>query len=59
MPRKKIGRKNVYIQVVINPDDRIAFDAWCNKNHTTMSEIIRSSIAPYVAEGKKILEGHD
>jgi hypothetical protein len=56
MPKRKLGRKNVYIQVVVNPDDRAAFDAWCEKNNTTMSEIIRQQIAVYVTEGKKILE---
>lgn len=55
MPRKKLGRNNVYIQIVINPDDRAAFDAWCAANYTTMSEVIRQKIAPYIAEGKKLL----
>lgn len=57
MPRKKLDRKKDYIQIVIEPDDKAAFDAWCLANGITMSEIIRKEIAPYIAKGKKLLEG--
>ena len=56
MPRKKLERKKDYIQIVIDPMDKAAFDAWCLANSTTMSEIIRKEIAPYIAKGKKLLE---
>lgn len=57
MPRKKLERKkNEVIQVAIEPDEKVAFDAWCMANSTTMSEIIRKEIAPYIAKGKKLLE---
>ncbi|MFQ3629507.1 MAG: MerR family transcriptional regulator [Cyanobacteriota bacterium] len=44
------------IQVAVEPDDKAAFDAWCMANSTTMSEVIRQEIAPYIAKGKKLLE---
>jgi hypothetical protein len=56
MPRKKLERKKDYIQIVIDTDDKIAFDTWCLANSTTMSEIIRKQIAPYVAKGRKLIE---
>jgi|GEM_PF-2492132 hypothetical protein len=55
MPRKKLDRKKDYIQIVIEPDDKIAFEAWCIANSITMSEIIRKEIAPYIVKGKKLL----
>ncbi|AFY51299.1 hypothetical protein Nos7524_5609 (plasmid) [Nostoc sp. PCC 7524] len=57
MPRKKLERKKDYIQIAIEPDDKAAFDTWCLANGITMSEIIRKEIAPYIAKGKKLLEG--
>lgn len=57
MPRKKLDRKKDYIQIVIEQDDKVAFEAWCIANSTTMSEIIRKEIAPYVTKGKKLVEG--
>ncbi|MEC4818618.1 MAG: hypothetical protein SAK29_35895 [Scytonema sp. PMC 1069.18] len=56
MPRKKLARKKDYIQIVIDPDDKTAFETWCLANSTTMSEMIRKQIAPYVAKGKKLME---
>jgi hypothetical protein len=56
MPRKKLERKKDYIQILIDPIDKTAFDTWCLANSTTMSEIIRKEIAPYIAKGKKLLE---
>lgn len=56
MPRKKLERKKDYIQIVIEPDDKVAFEAWCIANNMTMSEIIRKEIAPYIIKGKKLLE---
>lgn len=56
MPRRKLDRKkNEYIQVAIEPDEKAAFDAWCAANSTTMSEVIRREISSYVARGKKLL----
>lgn len=46
MPRRKLERKkNQYIQIAIAPDEKAAFDAWCEANSTTMSEVIRREIA--------------
>jgi antitoxin component of RelBE/YafQ-DinJ toxin-antitoxin module len=59
MPRKKLEKRNEYIQLVISPEDKRAFDAWCSQNGVTMSEVIRSQIAPYIAKGRKILESND
>jgi hypothetical protein len=56
MPRRKLDRKkNEYIQVAIEPDEKAAFDAWCAANSTTMSEVIRREISSYVTRGKKLL----
>lgn len=55
MPRKKLDRKKDYIQIVIEPDDKVAFEAWCIANSITMSEIIRKEITPYIVKGKKLL----
>lgn len=56
MPRRKLERKkNEYIQVAIEPDEKAAFDAWCAANSTTMSEVIRREISSYITRGKKLL----
>jgi hypothetical protein len=59
MPRKKLERQKDYIQIAIDSDDKKAFDAWCAANSTTMSDIIRKEISPYVAKGKKLLKEQD
>lgn len=56
MSRRPSARpKTALIQIAINPEDKKAFDAWCEANSTTMSEVIRDYIAPYIAHGKEIL----
>jgi hypothetical protein len=56
MARKKLraNKDSDYIQIVIPKEDKIAFDRWCVSNSTTMSEIIRKEIAPYIQAGEKI-----
>lgn len=54
MPKRKLNKKREFIQVTIDPKDKAAFDAWCASNATTMSEVIREAIAPYIAKGSKI-----
>ncbi len=56
MPRKKLEKKSEYIQFVISSDDKQALDAWCAENSTTMSQVIRSQIAPYIYKGRKLLD---
>ncbi len=56
MPRRKLDRrKSEYIQFAIEPDEKEAFDAWCMANSTTMSDVIRKEITPYITKGKKLL----
>jgi len=55
MPKRKLNRKREFLQVTIDQEDKAAFDAWCEVNSTTMSEVVRQAIAPYIAKGKKIL----
>lgn len=60
MPRKKLAvKKSEYIQIAIAPDDKAAFDAWCVANSTTMSQVIRTEIDSYIAQGKKLLTQAD
>ena len=40
----------------IEPDKKAALEAWCAANSTTMSEVIRTEIAHYIAKGEKLLE---
>ena len=57
MPRKKLDKtKNASIQVPILPEEKEAFDAWCQSESTTMAEVVRQAIAPYITKGKKLLE---
>lgn len=44
------------IQVMVFPEDKVAFDRWCAANSTTMSDIIRRQIAPYVESGRRLKE---
>lgn len=55
MARRKLYKDSDYIQIVIAKEDKVAFDAYCEANQTTMSEIIRSEIADYVDQGKKLM----
>lgn len=49
MPKKKLNRtKSAMIQVMVFEQDKIAFDAWCMAHGTTMSEVIRKEITPYI-----------
>ncbi|OWY63676.1 hypothetical protein B7486_51715 [cyanobacterium TDX16] len=54
MPKKQLYRNKDFIQIVINKEDKAAFDAWCVANSTTMSDIIRREIAPYIAQGQQM-----
>lgn len=54
MPKRKLGRKREFIQVPINPEDKADFDAWCEANSTTMSEVVRKAIAPYIVKGSQL-----
>jgi hypothetical protein len=57
MPRKKLSNKRTeMIQVMVFPEDKVAFDRWCAANSTTMSDIIRRQIAPYVESGRRLKE---
>ena len=55
MPRRKVFQDSDYIQVIVSKKDKIAFDAWCEANSTTMSEVVRRAIAPYIVKGDKLL----
>ena len=54
MHKKQLYRNKDFIQIVINKEDKAAFDAWCVANSTTMSDIIRREIAPYIAQGQQM-----
>ncbi len=55
MPRKKLNRKKTeMIQVMVEPEVKAAFDAWCTANSTTMSEVLRRAMAPYVLKGQEL-----
>ncbi len=57
MPRRPLNRKDKkteLIQIMVAPDEKAAFDAWCAANSTTMSEVIRSAIAPYIVKGVEL-----
>ncbi|KAM3107479.1 hypothetical protein [Phormidesmis sp. 146-33] len=47
--------KTVKIEVPIEVGDKEAFEAWCTKNQTAMSEEVRRRISRCIREGKKIL----
>jgi hypothetical protein len=57
MPRRPLNRKDKkteLIQIMVAPQEKAAFDAWCAANSTTMSDVIRQAIAPYVAKGREL-----
>ena len=57
MARKpKAIKKTDVIQVMIEPEIKRAFDAWCIANSTTMSEVLRRALLPYAQEGKELLD---
>jgi len=41
MPRLKLDHKKEYIQLVIDPEDKAALEAWWAANDTSMSVIAR------------------
>lgn len=51
---KKTAEEIDYIQVVISKEDKADFNAWCEANYTTMSEMVRRAIAPYVVKGGEL-----
>jgi len=40
MPRLKLDHKKEYIQLVIDPEDKAALEAWWAANDTSMSDVI-------------------
>jgi hypothetical protein len=42
------------VQVMMFPEDKAAFDAWCTANSTTMSDVIRKAITPYIVKGGEL-----
>jgi hypothetical protein len=57
MPRRPLNRKDKkteLIQIMVAPQEKAAFDAWCAANSTTMSDVIRQAIAPYIAKGREL-----
>lgn len=53
MPRKKLYKDKETIQIVIDKDKKAAFDAWCNANQTTMSDLLRQAIDRCLAENSE------
>lgn len=51
---KKTKQERAFIQVPINLEDKADFDAWCEANSTTMSEVVRKAIAPYILKGSEL-----
>ena len=59
MPRKPLpqGRaRTKYVQVMLTPNERKAFETWCRANELTMSEFLRDAMAKPIREGLKMLE---
>jgi hypothetical protein len=57
MPRKKLATtRSASIEIMVTPDDKAAFERWCEASSTTMSEVTRQAIAPYVKRGRVLLE---
>lgn len=54
MPRRKLNKKTELVQIMMAPEDKAAFDAWCAAHSTTMSEVIRQQIAPFVKKGSEL-----
>lgn len=54
MGKRKLERKREFIQVPINSEDKADFDAWCQANAVTMSEVIRRAIAPLIIKGGEL-----
>lgn len=51
---RKVDGEIAVIQVMMAPEDKAAFDAWCAAHSTTMSEVIRQQIAPFVKKGSEL-----
>jgi len=41
MPRLKLDHKKEYIQLVIDPEDKAALEAWWAANDTSMSDVMQ------------------
>jgi antitoxin component of RelBE/YafQ-DinJ toxin-antitoxin module len=57
MARHRI--KTTKIELLIEDDQKQAFEAWCDQNNTTMSDAIRKKISRCISEGKKILAAQE
>ena len=56
MSRRKQYRQKEYVQFAIEAEDKELLDRWCAANSTTMSEVIKKAIAPYVVKGGELRE---
>ena len=56
MAKKKEKKKTEMIQVMVLPEDKVAFDAVCSAKRTTMSEVLRQAIMQYLAANKELVE---
>lgn len=54
MGRRKLNKPVVYVQVKVTPEEKNAFDNWCFANGTTMSDVIRREIDPYIKKGQEM-----
>lgn len=55
MTKRKQYKQKEYVQFAMEGKDKEAFDRWCAANSTTMTEVIKKAIAPYVKAGKEIV----
>ena len=56
MTKRKQYKQKEYVQFAMEGKDKEAFDRWCAANSTTMTEVIKKAIAPYVKAGEEIPE---
>jgi hypothetical protein len=54
MPRPRLNKPQVIIQVLLPPEDKEALQHWCTINGLTVSEVIRSEIQQKIDEGYKL-----
>lgn len=56
MRRRKQYKQKEFVQFAMEGKDKEAFDLWCAANSTTMSDVIKKAIAPYIAKGEELRE---
>jgi len=54
MPRPALNKIQSRLEILLEPDDKEAFELWCRTNQLTMSEVIRREINPFIKEGYNI-----